>query len=86
MNTEKSYKKNTSKKQVFVIFKTHLDVGFTDYAANITEKYLKSYIPNAIKVGSELKDTDTPFIWTVGSWLIWLAVKNDKDGDRKSVV
>jgi hypothetical protein len=68
------------KKEVLVIFKTHLDIGFTDYAENVYKRYLNEYIPNAIKVGYELKDTDTPFVWTVGSWLIWQALKNDADG------
>ena len=68
------------KKDVLVIFKTHLDVGFTNYAENVIDNYLNSFIPNAIKVGYELKDTDTPFIWTVGSWMIWKALKEDKSG------
>ena len=66
-------------KDVYVIFKTHLDVGFTNYAENIIRNYLDVFIPNAIRVGYELKDTDTPFIWTVGSWLIDRALKNDPD-------
>ena len=63
-----------------MIFKTHLDIGFTDYSANIVKKYLEIYIPNAIRVGYELKDSNTPFIWTVGSWLINKALKEDKSG------
>lgn len=55
------------KKEVLIIFKTHLDIGYTDYAGNIVSRYLEEYIPNAIQVGYELKDTDTPFKWTVGS-------------------
>ena len=68
------------KKEVLMIFKTHLDIGFTDYSANIVKKYLEIYIPNAIRVGYELKDSNTPFIWTVGSWLINKALKEDKSG------
>lgn len=73
-------------KEVLIIFKTHLDVGFTDYSKNIVDKYLNVYIPNAIKVGNELKDSDTPFSWTVGSWLIWLALKHDKSGEVAKAV
>ena len=69
-----------AKKRVLVIFKTHLDVGFTDLAGTVTEKYLSVYLPNAIRVGYELKDTKTPFIWTVGSWLVWRALQRDEDG------
>jgi len=68
------------KKDVLMIFKTHLDIGFTDYAKNVVKRYLEEYIPNAIKVGNALKGTDTPFIWTVGSWLVWEALKHDTDG------
>ena len=66
-------------KEVLIIFKTHLDIGYTDYAKNVIGKYLNEYIPNAIRVGNELKGTDTPFVWTVGSWLVNEALKYDKD-------
>ncbi len=69
-----------SKKTVLVIFKTHLDIGFTDYSANVIDNYINTFIPNAIKVGYELKDTDTQFKWTVGSWMIDRALKEDKTG------
>lgn len=39
------------KKEVLLIFKTHLDIGYTDYAKNVVENYINTYIPNAIKVG-----------------------------------
>lgn len=32
-----------AKKRVLVLFKTHLDVGFTDLAGSITERYLSVY-------------------------------------------
>lgn len=66
---------NENIKKVLIIFKTHLDVGFTEYAQVVVDNYLEKYIPNAIKVGYELKDTDTPFIWTLGSWMVNLALK-----------
>ena len=67
-------------KEVLVLFKTHLDRGFTDYAENIVKKYLEVNIPKAIEVGEELKGTATPFVWTLGSWMVWEALKHDKDG------
>ena len=74
------------KKEVLMIFKTHLDIGFTDYAENIVDKYLSEYIPKAIKVGYELKDTCTPFKWVVGSWLINLALQNDTTGTVEQAI
>ena len=73
-------------KEILIIFKTHLDIGFTDLSENVKQKYVRSYIPNAIKVGYELKDTDTPFVWTVGSWLINEALKVDESGKVEQAI
>lgn len=35
-------------KKVHVVFKTHLDLGFTDLASNVLANYNSSYIPKAI--------------------------------------
>ena len=73
-------------KDVLVIFKTHFDIGFCDLAENVVKRYLNEFIPNAIKRGYELKDTDTPYIWTVGSWLINEALKHDSDGTVEQAI
>ena len=73
-------------KEIFILFKTHLDIGFTDYSKNIIEKYINQYIPNAISIGYELKDSQTPFIWTVGSWLIEQALKRDTNGTVEKAI
>ena len=67
-------------KNVRLIFKTHLDIGFTDFAETVKRKYLDEYIPNAIKVGRELLKGKTPFVWTLGSWLIAEALNEDENG------
>lgn len=66
-------------KEVLVVFKTHLDIGFTDYSENVIQKYINNFIPSAIQTGYELKNSETPFIWTVGSWLVWEGLKHDSD-------
>lgn len=58
---------------VHVIFKTHLDVGFTDYARNVIHRYMNQFIPGAIALARQMQQQhpDEPFRWTVGSWLIY---------------
>lgn len=58
---------------VHVIFKTHLDVGFTDYARSVIDRYMTHFIPDAIALAREMKEhhPSEPFRWTVGSWLIY---------------
>ncbi len=58
---------------IHLIFKTHLDVGFTDYASRVVDNYFKKYIPASLRVARQMRDSDRPerFIWTTGSWLIY---------------
>ena len=59
-------------KKIYVIFKTHLDIGFTDFSENIRKKYIESYIPKALETAKELRERGgkARFIWTTGSWII----------------
>lgn len=62
-------------KTLLLIHKTHLDIGFTDSAAEVTRHYLDTFIPAAIERAREMNTPDFPdrFTWTTGSWLIWKA-------------
>ena len=57
---------------IIVLFKTHLDVGFTDFSEAVVTKYNEHYIPKAIAVAREVAASGRPegFVWTTGSWLI----------------
>jgi hypothetical protein len=60
-------------KQIHVIYKTHLDVGFTDFARNIVKQYIDHYIPKALNMAKQLRESGLKerFIWTTGSWIIY---------------
>ena len=68
-------------KEVFLVFKTHLDIGYTDYAAAVREKYL----PAAVRVARESEGSECPFVWTTGAWLIEEALKQD-DGTLDAAI
>ena len=65
-------------KKVLLIFKTHLDIGFTDFAENVVNKYMESFIPNALELGKKMR------VWTVGAWLVdeYLRTHSDRDNAR----
>lgn len=73
-------------KTVHVVFKTHLDIGFTDLAENVVDQYVNQYIPKAIKLAKELDSSDEKFIWTTGSWLIHYYLKNATDEQKEEMV
>ncbi|HLV83922.1 MAG TPA: DUF5054 domain-containing protein, partial [Devosia sp.] len=63
-----------TKRRIHLVFKTHLDIGFTDHAARVRSQYHEQFIPQAIATGEHFfaEDPDHPaFIWTTGAWLIW---------------
>ena len=59
--------------KVYLIFKTHLDIGFTDLAGNVIQKYMTDFIPRAMDLARETRENDPShrFVWTTGSWLIY---------------
>src|SRR5690554_6281377 len=57
-------------KKIHLISKTHLDLGFTDYAKNVIDSYRKTFIPSACTLGDKLNKERNTFVWTTGSYLI----------------
>lgn len=50
--------------KVHVIYKTHLDIGYTDLAKNVMDQYLEVFIPKAIELAEKLNLKEKQFIWT----------------------
>ena len=70
-------------KKVIVVSKTHLDLGFTDYAENIRRKYIDTFIPEAIDLAERVNtDGKKYFIWTTGSWIIKEALEDEKGREK----
>src|SRR5487761_1992538 len=59
-------------KKVLVMFKCHLDVGFTDTQARVMKKYFEVYYPAAMKHAADLRASGADrYTWTTGSWLLY---------------
>jgi len=63
---------NTVEK-VHLIFKTHLDIGFTQVSSEVEKRYINEFIPKAIAISEQLRSENAAerYVWTTGSWLIW---------------
>jgi len=74
-------------RQIHLIFKTHLDVGFTDLAGKVVRNYFKHYIPSALRVAREMREAGgaEKFIWTTGSWLIYEYLEQASAQERKTM-
>jgi hypothetical protein len=74
-------------KNIHLIFKTHLDVGFTDYASVVVNNYFSKYIPASLRVAREMRDRGQPerFLWTTGSWLIYEYLEQAQPSAKKEM-
>lgn len=73
-------------KEVIIVHKTHLDLGFTDYAESVRLRYMNDFIPKAIDAAEKLNsDGEKRFVWTTGSWLIKEALECGGELRRKVV-
>ena len=67
-------------REVVIVHKTHLDLGFTDFAENVRARYLNEFIPKAIQTAAQLNaGAEKRFVWTTGSWLIKEALASDSE-------
>lgn len=68
--------------EILLIFKTHLDLGYTDLAANVERRYMEDFIPHALDLAFEMQGDEENFIWTTGSWLITRYLEKSPDAPR----
>ena len=71
-------------RRVHLIFKTHLDVGFTDLAHSVVANYFQHYLPRAMALAEEFRQAGGPerFVWTTGSWLIYEYLEQASSAER----
>ena len=71
-------------KRVLVMFKCHLDVGFTNTQAGVVSRYFEQYFPQAIQLAEDLRNRGGDrYIWTTGSWLIYQYLEKAGREDRQ---
>ncbi|MBC2595586.1 DUF5054 domain-containing protein [Ruficoccus amylovorans] len=73
----------SSTREVGVVFKTHLDIGFTDLASRVLRSYLRDYIPAALELARRTRHQPHRFVWTTGSWLAWRYLEDAPASGRR---
>lgn len=61
---------STGVNQVIVVFKTHFDIGYTDMASNVIQRYRTTMMDAALKVVDQnrLLPREQQFVWTIPGW------------------
>lgn len=73
--------------KVNLIFKTHLDLGYTNTLGKVKRKYFVKYIKRAIRTSDYFRKNqpDFHYVWTIGSWLLYEYLENASAEDRALV-
>jgi hypothetical protein len=75
-----------SVEQVLVMFKCHLDVGFTDTEANVLRTYHTEHLPRAMEIAQHLRNTgEDRYVWTVPAWLLYRHLRQVDAAGRRRV-
>lgn len=75
-----------SVKEVLVMFKCHLDVGFIDTQAAVIHKYFAEYYPRAIETADRLRAMGSDrYVWTTGSWLLYEYLEQAKGSELETM-
>jgi len=63
-------KPNTELKEIIIVFKTHFDNGYTDYAESVAQKYSSDLMENALTLldKSNSMPPEQRFVWTLPAW------------------
>jgi alpha-mannosidase len=59
--------------QIVVVFKTHFDIGYTDMASNIVQRYRTTMIDQALNVVDQNRNlpSEQQFAWTLAGWPLY---------------
>ncbi len=71
--------------QVVVVFKTHFDIGYTDLARNVVNRYRTSMIDKALDVCEDARNMppEQRFVWTVPGWPMAQILWPGQTADRR---
>jgi hypothetical protein len=60
----------TRLEEVIIVFKTHFDIGYTDLAVNVVQRYRTTMIDQALAVVDQNRalPPEQQFVWTVPGW------------------
>ena len=74
--------------QVIVVFKTHFDIGYTDLARNVVQRYRTSMIDNALRIVDENRQLppEQRFVWTLSGWPMRQVLWSGQEPQRRQRV
>jgi alpha-mannosidase len=72
---------------IYVVFKTHVDLGFTDLPSNIVKQYTRDMAQDVLTIceGTRHFEEGHRFVWTVPSWVLEETLIHAEDDIRQRI-
>jgi hypothetical protein len=60
-------------KKVYVLWKCHLDMGYTDTEHGVIRTYFDDFLPRAMDIAESLRSSgsEQSYVWTMAAWMIY---------------
>lgn len=70
VNAQEEQQSDTAIKEIILVFKTHFDIGYTDLAEAVVQKYSTTMMQTALSILEKNKKLppEKQFVWTVAGW------------------
>jgi len=71
--------------KVYVLWKCHLDIGYTDTEHGVLRTYFDQFLPRAMDTAQALRATggEQSYVWTMAAWMIYEYLEQASPQDRK---
>ena len=64
-------------KKVFLVFKTHFDIGFTDLSSNVIRQYSTTMLSDVLNTVRATEDMGKlKYVWTMPAWPLKVVTEN----------
>lgn len=66
-------------KRIYVVFKTHFDIGFTELSEEVIRQYSRKMLPDVIETceGTRQMGAGRQYVWSMPSWPLKKSLEND---------
>jgi len=72
-------------KKVYVLWKCHLDIGYTDTEHGVIRTYFDDFLPRAMGTAQSLRTAggEQSYVWTLAAWMIYEYLEQASPENRK---
>jgi hypothetical protein len=72
-------------KNVYVLWKCHLDIGYTDTEHGVIRTYFDDFLPRAMDTAESLRASggEQSYVWTMAAWMIYEYLEQASTANRK---